>query len=87
MNVGLSFLRGMVAAVNPWDTATTMRRFAADRGVAYELLRDEGGRFGEALDVVAYPVTLFVGPDGEVVDATGPIEARELRARIQELWS
>jgi hypothetical protein len=30
---------------------------------------------------------LFVGPDGEVVDATGPIEARELRARIQELWS
>jgi peroxiredoxin len=73
--------------VNPWDTATKMRSFAADRGVAYELLRDEGGRFGEALDVVAYPVTLFVGPDGEVVDATGPIEARELRARIQELWS
>ena len=73
--------------VNPWDTAATMQRFAADRGVTYELLRDEAGRFGEALDVVAYPVTLFVGADGEVVGSTGPIEARELRARIEELWS
>jgi peroxiredoxin len=73
--------------VNPLDTAPKMRSFAADRGVTYELLRDREGRFGEALDVVAYPVTLFVGADGTVLDATGPIEARELRARIGELWS
>jgi peroxiredoxin len=71
--------------VNPWDTPSTMRRFAADRGVTYELLRDDAGRFGEALDVVAYPVTLFVGADGVVVGSTGPIEARALRSRIEEL--
>ena len=72
--------------VNPMDTAATMTRFATDRGVTYELLRDRGGRFGEALDVAAYPVTLFVGPDGTVVDSTGAIEAGELRERIAELW-
>ena len=72
--------------VNPLDTAATMTRFAADRGVTYELLRDTGGRFGEALDVVAYPVTVFVGPDGTVVDSTGAIDAGDLRARIAELW-
>ena len=72
--------------VNPMDTAATMTRFAADRGVTYELLRDRGGRFGEALDVVAYPATLFVGPDGTVVDSTGAIDAGGLRTRIAELW-
>jgi peroxiredoxin len=72
--------------VNPLDSAATMTRFATDRGVTYELLRDSGGRFGEALDVVAYPATVFVGADGSVVDSTGAIDARELRARITELW-
>jgi peroxiredoxin len=72
--------------VNPQDTVAKMTGFAADRGVTYELLRDHEGRFGEALDVVSYPATLFVGPDGTVVDSTGPIEADELRARIAELW-
>jgi peroxiredoxin len=72
--------------VNPRDTAEKMASFAADRGVTYELLRDHEGRFGEAADVVSYPATLFVGPDGAVVDSTGPIEADELRERIAELW-
>lgn len=72
--------------VNPQDTATTMTSFAADRGVTYELLRDREGAFGEALDVVSYPVTLFVGPDGAIVDSTGTIDDDELRARITELW-
>lgn len=72
--------------VNPWDTAEKMVSFAADRGVTYELLRDRNGTFGEALDVVSYPVTLFVGPDGAVVDSTGPIDDDDLRARIRELW-
>jgi len=72
--------------VNPQDTATKMTSFAADRGVTYELLRDRQGGFGEALDVVSYPVTLFVGADGAIVDSTGPIDDDELRRRISELW-
>jgi peroxiredoxin len=72
--------------INPQDTAARMTSFAADRGVTYELLRDRQGAFGEALDVVSYPVTLFVGADGTILDATGPIDDDELRERITELW-
>ncbi len=72
--------------VNPQDTPDKMRSFAADRGVTYELLRDPGGAFGEALDVVSYPVTVFVGPDGAVLDSTGPLDDDDLRDRIGELW-
>lgn len=73
--------------VNPYDTATTMSRFAADRGVTYELLRDPEFALADELGVVAYPVTLFVDPDGRIVERTGPIDDAELRARIAEHWS
>ncbi|MET0324131.1 MAG: TlpA disulfide reductase family protein [Ilumatobacteraceae bacterium] len=73
--------------VNPYDTASTMTRFAADRGVDYELLRDPGFELADDLAIVAYPVTLFVGADGRIVERTGPIDSPELRARIAEHWS
>ena len=43
--------------VDPFDTSAAMTKFAADRGVTYELLRDPDESLGQALDVVAYPVT------------------------------
>jgi len=73
--------------VNPYDTASTMTRFAADRGVAYELLRDRDFELADTLEIVAYPVTLFVDADGRIVDRTGPIDSAELRERIAEHWS
>lgn len=73
--------------VNPYDTAATMKRFAADRGVTYELLRDPGFRFTNSLGVVAFPITLFVDGDGRILERTGPIDDDELRARIAEHWS
>jgi len=72
--------------VNPVDSPEVMLRFAGDRGVDYELLRDPGGRFGEELDVVAYPATLFVDVDGTILASTGVIDERGLRERIAELW-
>ena len=27
-----------------------------------------------------------VGPDGRILDSTGPIDAARLRTRIEELW-
>ena len=72
--------------VNPYDTPATMARFAADRGVTYELLRDPGFVLADELGVVAYPVTLFVDPDGRIVERAGPIDAAELRARIADHW-
>jgi thiol-disulfide isomerase/thioredoxin len=72
--------------VDPFDTPTAMTRFAADRGVSYELLRDPGEQLGQRLDVAAYPVTLFVAADGRILDSTGPIDGDALRARIRKLW-
>jgi thiol-disulfide isomerase/thioredoxin len=73
--------------VNPYDTGATMARFASDRGVTYELLRDPDFLLADELAVVAYPVTLFVDPDGRILERTGPLDDGELRARIAEHWS
>jgi peroxiredoxin len=68
--------------VNPVDDAATMRSFAAERGVDYELLVDPDGALGDALGVVQYPVTLFVSADGEIVAQTGPLSEGDLRGQI-----
>ena len=70
--------------VDPFDTVDTMLRFASERGVTYELLRDPQREFTAAMEVVAFPVTLFVDTDGRVVRQTGEIDADELRAAIDE---
>jgi peroxiredoxin len=72
--------------VDPYDTVEAMVRFAADRGVTYELLRDPGFEFTDALGVVAFPVTLLVGADGRIVGQHGPIDDGELRAAIERHW-
>jgi peroxiredoxin len=72
--------------INPFDSVDVMERFAHDRGVGYELLRDEAGEFVDALGVVSFPVTLFVDADGVVIAQTGVIDRDELRSRIEELF-
>ena len=73
--------------VNPYDSAEVMSRFAADRGVRYELLRDPESVLADELAVVAYPVTLFVDGDGRILERTGPLDAEELRERLAAYWS
>jgi peroxiredoxin len=72
--------------INPFDSVDVMERFAGDRGVGYELLRDEASAFVDAVGVVSFPVTLFVDADGAIVAHTGEIDRDELRARIEELF-
>ena len=72
--------------INPFDSVDVMQRFAGDRGVGYELLRDEAGEFISALGVVSFPVTLFIDADGVIIAQTGEIDGDELRARIAELF-
>ena len=57
-----------------------------DRGVTYELLRDPGFDFTDALGVIRFPVTLLVEPDGRVVHQHGAIDGDELREMIASLW-
>ena len=72
--------------VDPFDTPAVMTTFASDRGVDYELLRDPSESLGQALDVVAYPVTLLVAADGAILDETGPMSGDVLRKRIEVLF-
>jgi peroxiredoxin len=71
--------------VNPLDDAGTMREFADERGVDYELFSDPDGQLESALGVVQYPVTLFVAPDGTIVDQVGALSEADLRERVGAL--
>jgi thiol-disulfide isomerase/thioredoxin len=73
--------------VNPLDSPETMNEFAAARDVTYELLRDPESALADELAIVAYPVTLFVGRDGAILERTGPVDAADVRQRIAEYWA
>jgi peroxiredoxin len=71
--------------VNPLDSVPTMERFAGERGVDYELLRDDAAALQEALGVTFFPYTVFVTSTGEIVDQTGVLDADGLRERVDTL--
>ena len=62
-----------------------MERFAGERGVEYELLRDEAVELQTALGVTFFPYTVFVSSSGEIVDQTGVLDADDLRSRVSTL--
>lgn len=72
--------------VNPRDDAEAMLEFAAARDVDYELYLDDDGAFANELEVVAFPVTLLVAPDGTVIEQTGPLTGDELRDLLADHW-
>jgi peroxiredoxin len=71
--------------VNMVDAVPTMERFAEERGVQYELLRDELAELTDAIGAVSFPVTIFVGSDGTIVEQTGVLDAAQLRAKVDHL--
>ena len=70
--------------VDPVDDAAKMLEFADARGVEYPLLMDSDGELVTKADVAAFPTTLFVSPDGEIVHQTNAIAADDLRQAIDE---
>jgi hypothetical protein len=62
-----------------------MERFAGERGVAYELYRDDLAELTDGIGASNFPVTIFVTSDGTIVDQTGALDAAELDARIDDL--
>lgn len=72
--------------VDPRDSYEEMERFAAARGVAYELLRDQSFAWVRELGVVVYPTTVFVDADGEIVRQTGVLDDDALRGHLSELF-
>lgn len=71
--------------VNTLDSLEVMERFAGERGVEYDLFRDEFAELADAIGATAMPITLFVTSDGTIVEQTGPLDADELRAQIADL--
>jgi peroxiredoxin len=71
--------------VNTLDSLEVMERFAGERGVEYDLFRDEFAELADAIGATAMPVTLFVMSDGTIVEQTGVLDADGLRAKIADL--
>lgn len=71
--------------INTIDSAPVMERFAGERGVTYELYQDTFAEFVEGVGIAAFPQTLFVASNGEIVEQTGVIDADGLREKIADL--
>lgn len=59
-------------------------QFARDKGVQYELLYDGNGEFVAEVGIAAFPVTLFVAPDGTIVQQTGQLDEAKLTQLIED---
>lgn len=71
--------------VNTLDSVEVMERFAAERGVRYELLRDRLDEFTNEIGAVAFPITLFVASNGVIVEQAGVLDADALREKVANL--
>jgi len=71
--------------VNTLDSVEVMERFAAERGVQYELLRDRLDEFTNEIGAVAFPITLFVASNGVIVEQAGVLDADALREKVANL--
>ncbi|MEM1332772.1 MAG: TlpA disulfide reductase family protein [Actinomycetota bacterium] len=71
--------------VNPMDTWAVQERFATERGVEYDLLLDDLQELQLGLEILNFPTTLFVTPDGMIVEQAGVLDADGLRMKVDEL--
>lgn len=76
-----------IVGVTDDDDVEAALALAERTGVTYPLYRDPARRLGIDLEVSGLPATVFVGPDGEVVERhQGALDADELSATIDRLW-
>ncbi len=71
--------------VNTIDSVEVMEQFAGERGVKYEMLRDQYAELVDGVGAVAFPITLFVDSHGTIIDQTGALDADELRDKVANL--
>lgn len=71
--------------LNPRDDEGTARSFADEHGITYDTYRDPDGSFLAAAGIATFPSTLFVAPDGTIVQQhAGELTADELTRIIDE---
>lgn len=71
--------------INTVDSVPVMERFAAERGVEYELYLDFFAELVQGAGVAAFPHTLFVTSDGVIVEQAGVLDADGLREKVANL--
>lgn len=79
-------LRGRVelVSINLGESSETVAHFLADRDFRWNFLLDSEGTTGAAYQVNSLPTTVFVSPDGVVVDRTvGSLETNVLISKIE----
>ncbi len=57
--------------------------FARDKGVQYELLYDTDGELSAAVGVAAWPQSLFIDAQGQIVEQTGELTSDKLEELIR----
>jgi peroxiredoxin len=76
-----------IVGIDPQDSPDAARKFATRVAATYELLRDPDGAVTSALGVAALPTTVFVSPDGTILEAkAGALSEAELRSTIAALY-
>ena len=73
--------------INPIDSVEVMEDFAGERGVAYELYRDDLAEFTDGIGASSFPITIFVSSTGEIVEQTGVVNADQLREKVDGLMA
>lgn len=72
--------------INPVDPADRMLAFADSVGVTYDLYSDPAASLTDALGTLAFPLTVFVDADGNVLDRQGLLTFDTLSERIETLF-
>jgi thiol-disulfide isomerase/thioredoxin len=71
--------------INPEDSASTARQFAADRGVTYEQLLDKRHRSVDWFALTGFPTTVLVMKGGRITFVhRNEMTAAELRTAIRQ---
>ncbi len=70
-----------------YESEQALEEFAAELGVVFPVAMDKGGRLANLYNILAYPQTLFLGPEGEILAAilggVGEAELEEIVAPFQ----
>lgn len=72
--------------VNVQDSASSIRTFADELGVTYEMVRDPNGTLVVANGISAFPTTLFIDSNGRIVrQVAGELTTASIDRAITEL--
>ena len=75
-----------VLAINYAESSQMVLDFGAELGLSFPLLLDPDGRVHELFQIIGYPSTLFIAPDGTLASAhIGMLTERQLYENLAQI--